>query len=188
MNHKIMETLVTSRNVDGTAQIAPMGIWQTKSHYVLAPFKPSRTLDNVLRSGVVVLNFTDQVQIFAGCLSGRYDWPVVTAHKIECFVLAAALTHVELELDHVVEHDLRPEMHCKLVHEQMHAPFRGFNRAQAAVIELAILTSRLNMLPAQKVQSEFDYLKIAIDKTAGPDERRAWDWLAAKVEQAGHVV
>ena len=112
-----METLVTSRNADGTAQIAPMGIWQTADHYVLAPFKPSRTLDNVLASRVVVLNFTDQVKVFAGCLTGRYDWPVTPATKIECFVLTAALTHVELTLDHVVEHELRPELHCKVVHD-----------------------------------------------------------------------
>jgi len=185
VNHKIIETLVTSQNADGTAHIAPMGIWQTAQHFVLAPFKPSQTLVNVLHSGVVVLNFTDQVTIFAGCLSGRYDWPVISANKIECPVLQAALTHIELELSHVVEDEIRPELHCNVVHEQMHAGFNGFNRAQAAVIELAILTSRLDRLPTEKIQSEYDYLKIAVDKTAGADERKAWGWLAAKVEQAG---
>jgi hypothetical protein len=67
------------------------------------------------------------------------------------------------------------------VHTAQHCPFVGFNRAQAAVVEGAILVSRLRMLPAAKVQAEMDYLQIAIDKTAGPAEREAWQWLAEAV-------
>ena len=60
--------------------------------------------------------------------------------------------------------------------------FPGFNRAQAAVIEGAVLVSRLGMLPRDKVETEMDYLQIAIDKTAGPLEQEAWDWLYAAVQ------
>ena len=38
------------------------------------------------------------------------------------------------------------------------APFRGFNRAQAAVVEAAILVSRLHMLPPDKIEREIGYL------------------------------
>ena len=37
------------------------------------------------------------------------------------------------------------------------------------------------MLPAEKIEDEIAYLKIAIDKTAGPDEEQAWYWLLEKV-------
>ena len=47
----------------------------------------------------------------------------------------------------------------------------------AAVIEGAVLISRLRMLPAEKVDSELAYLQIAIDKTASDEEREAWGWL-----------
>ena len=57
------------------------------------------------------------------------------------------------------------------VHEVTHAPFIGFNRAQAAVIEGAVLVSRLHMLPRRRSTAEMAYLQIAIDKTAG--RRRA---------------
>jgi hypothetical protein len=56
------------------------------------------------------------------------------------------------------------------------------NRAQAAVLELAVLTTRLEMLPPEKVESELKYLEIAIAKTAGPREREAWLWLMARIE------
>jgi hypothetical protein len=69
------------------------------------------------------------------------------------------------------------------VHEVAHSNFVGFNRAQAAVIEGAVLVSRLHMLPPQKVDNEMAYLQIAIDKTAGPAEREAWGWLLDAVQR-----
>ena len=51
----------------------------------------------------------------------------------------------------------------------------------AVVVEGAVLVSRLNMLPPDKVDSEMDYLQIAIDKTAGPEEHEAWGWLREAV-------
>jgi len=77
----------------------------------------------------------------------------------------------------VEEDAARPRFRCRIVHEEIHAPFQGFNRAQAAVIEAAVLVSRLHMLPAAKVDTEMSYLQIAIDKTAGPEEHEAWGWL-----------
>lgn len=64
----------------------------------------------------------------------------------------------------------------------MHQAFNGFNRAQAAVIELAVLASRLHMLPKGKVEMELTYLQIAIDKTAGSRELEAWQWLIEKID------
>ena len=80
------------------------------------------------------------------------------------------------------EDELRPRFHCRIVHEAIHAPFRGFNRAQAAVIETAILASRLKMLPREKIEQELAYLQIAVEKTAGPREHEAWRILVEKIE------
>jgi len=62
-----------------------------------------------------------------------------------------------------------------------HAPFLGFNRAQAAVIEAAILVSRLEMLPRDKIEKEIAYLQIAVGKTAGAPEQEAWQWLMESI-------
>jgi hypothetical protein len=68
-----------------------------------------------------------------------------------------------------------------VVHAASHAPFLGYNRAQAAVIEAAILSTRLHLLPRDKVETELAYLEIAVSKTAGPAEAEAWAWIAEKV-------
>lgn len=160
-----------------------MGITRRGDLYVIAPFRPSTTLDNVLRTGFAVVNFTDDVRVFAGCLTGRYDWPLVEAARVDAPRLAGALAHAELELEAVEEDDVRPRLICRPVLEAMHRPFQGFNRAQAAVLELAILVSRLDRLPFDKVAREIEYLRIAIDKTAGPREQESWDWLMTRVTE-----
>ncbi len=95
--------------------------------------------------------------------------------------LAGSLAHTELELDTLQDDKQRPVLRMRCVHSETHAPFAGFNRAQAAVVEGAILVSRLFMLPADKVDHEMAYLQIAIDKTAGEMEHAAWDWITAAV-------
>jgi len=44
-----------------------------------------------------------------------------------------------------------------------------------------VLVSRLKRLPMEKIQQEMDYLRIAIDKTAGERELEAWSWLTEAV-------
>ena len=179
----IRETIVTTVNADNTVQIAPMGIREENNLIVIAPFRPSTTLDNLKRTGAAVINMTDDVRIFAGCLTGRYDWPTVPAHKIRGRRLQDSLAHLEVEVARVEEDATRPRFHCEILHRETHRPFLGFNRAQNAVLEAAILISRLHMLPVDKIDSEIKYLQIAIDKTAGDAEREAWDWLMARVSE-----
>ena len=179
----IRETIVTTTDPDGRVHIAPIGIIADGECWVIAPFRPSATLENLQRVPHAVANYTDDVLVFAGCLTGRRDWPVRPAATVRGAVLEQALAHAELTVEQVSEDDLRPRFHCRVVHEETHRPFRGFNRAQAAVIEAAILVSRLHMLPPEKVEREIAYLEIAVAKTAGPDERQAWDWLMEKFDR-----
>lgn len=178
----IYETVITTLNADGSAHIAPFGIRERDNMVIIAPFRPSASLDNLLRTGRAVVNLTDDVRIFAGALTGRRAWPVQRAEKIDGYVLQAALAHRELELADIKEDALRPELSFRVVHEVMHAPFRGFNRAQAAVLEAAVLVSRLQMLPPEKIATEIAYLTIAIDKTSGEREQQAWSWLMERIE------
>ena len=178
----IYETIITTSNADGSPDIAPFGIRELDGNVIIAPFRPSTSLDNLLLNGRAVVNATDDVRVFAGALTGRRDWPVRRADTIDGWVLQSALSHRELELLGVKEHEMRPELTFRVVHEATHSPFRGFNRAQAAVLEAAVLVSRLHMLPIEKIESEIKYLAIAIDKTAGENELQAWRWLMEKIE------
>jgi uncharacterized protein len=43
------------------------------------------------------------------------------------------------------------------------------------------LVSRLDFLPREKIEREIDYLRIAVEKTAGAAEQEAWNWLIEKI-------
>jgi hypothetical protein len=179
----IQETIVTTQSLHAVVHIAPMGIHRVDDGQMLVmPFRPSTTLDNILATGCAVLSHTDDVRVFAGCLTGRRQWPLVDAEHVPVSRLANCLSHVELELDRVEEDAVRPRLYCKLIHEANHLPFKGFNRAQHAVLEAAILVSRLHLLPWGKVESELAYLRSGFEKCAGERESEAWGWLMEKVE------
>jgi hypothetical protein len=179
----IREVIVTTRDPDGGTHVAPMGVRVEDGLTVIAPFRPSRTLDNIVRERFAVVNCTDDVRVYAGAVTGRSDWPLVRATRVPGARLAQVLAHMELEVRRFDDHPERPRFHCAVVHGEAHAPFTGFNRAQGAVLEAAILVSRLDRLPADKVARELDYLRIAVDKTAGEREREAWAWLEARVHE-----
>ena len=184
MNERIFETVITTCSLLGAVHIAPMGVRYEGEDVVLKPFRPSQTLDNLVATRTAVLNVITDVRVFAGCVTGRRSWttlPVPAANGVSAVRLACAHTHVLLHVGEIREDAQRPTLRLLRVHEVQHTAYPGFNRAQAAVIEGAVLASRLHLLPRDKVESEMAYLQIAIDKTAGPPEREAWGWLQEAV-------
>ena len=179
----IRECIVITQSKAGAVHIAPLGLIEEGEHLVIAPFRPSLTLDNLRENPFAVANYTDDVLVFAGCLTGRREWPTKPATKVPGAVLEQALAHAELQVVAVAEDEQRPRFRCAVIHEANHRPFHGFNRAQAAVVEAAILVSRLHMLPPEKIKREIGYLQIAIDKPAGPRERQAWEWLMERIAE-----
>lgn len=183
MNDVIHECVVSSVSPEGLPHVAPMGVRYRSDQLgrngvvVLMPFVPSTTLSNIVAVRHAVLNIVLDTRVFAGCVTGRKAWPTRPAERVPGVRLEAALSHVELRLESISDDPQRPVLQMARVYEVQHAPFIGFNRAQAAVIEGAVLVSRLHMLPPEKVATEMAYLQIAIDKTAGPEEHEAWGWL-----------
>ncbi len=179
----IQEVIVTTQNAKGDTHIAPMGIHVEGDQLIILPFRPSTTLNNILEIKTAVINYCDDVRVFAGCLTGKRDWPLTPANNIKGHYLTCALAHRELELASIDDDETRPKLFCKTVQTVNHAPFLGFNRAQYAVLEAAILVSRLHMLPMEKIESEINYLAIGLNKTAGDRELEAWGWLMAVIDQ-----
>ena len=77
------------------------------------------------------------------------------------------------------EERLRLEARVVAVHEGR--PFLGFNRARHAVVEGAILVTRLHLLDADEVRRQFRELAVLVEKTGGPREREAFRLLEEKV-------
>jgi len=184
MNDVIYECVVSTVNAAGQPHVAPMGVrYLPEGRVLLMPFKPSTTLDNLLASRHAALNVLTDTRVFAGCVTGRKVWPMLPMARAPGLRLTCAQRHLELQLEDVSDDPQRPVLRLATLHDQTHALFNGLNRAQAAVVEGAVLVSRLHMLPPAKVDAEMAYLQIAIAKTASPAEHEAWAWLTEAIAQ-----
>lgn len=177
---KINEIILISECEDGSPHIAPFGIRECDGFILIAPFRPSISLDNLLSGRRATINAIDDVRVFAGTLTGRRSWLV--EDRAGALVLQSTLSYKSLKLEKVEDDIQRPKLFFSVLKEEMLKPFQGYNRAQAAVVELCVLVSRLNILPIEKITSEMEYLRIAIEKTAGHIELEASGWLVEAIE------
>ena len=77
----IRECIVTTLSEEGKVHIAPLGLIAEEGGWILAPFRPSTTLDNLRANPYAVASFTDDVLVFACCLIGNRDWPTRPATR-----------------------------------------------------------------------------------------------------------
>ena len=174
----VRETIVTTKNIDQSIKKSPLGIYIEENTLKIRPFKPSSSLENILRNGSGVINYIDDVRIFASCIVKKnINIKFVETNKIDCSRIKNAVSHTEFIVEKVDENKERPTIICKPINEEIHKMYYGFNRAKSAVIELCILASRLGIIDSKKIEDEIKYLEIAINKTAGTNEIEAWSWL-----------
>ena len=143
----VRETIVTTKNIDNTIKISPLGIYIDEEILRIKPFKPSISLDNILRNKSGVINYVDDVRVFASCIvKNDLKIELTKVDKIDCSRIKSAVSHTEFIIDHVKDDNLRPTIICKPVNEEIHRMYYGLNRAKSAVLELCILASRLGIV------------------------------------------
>jgi hypothetical protein len=179
----IHEVIVTTISNEDIVHIAPMGIRFIDKQVVISPFKPSTTLNNITENNIATINFIDDVRVFAGIVSRhKKDWELSARTDLEIVPnLTLTNTFYNVVVNEYQEDDKRPNIICDIKNSKIIKPFLGFNRAQFSVIEAAVLLSRLGMISMEKIDREIEYLKIGIDKTAGPNELEAWGWIQDKI-------
>ena len=174
----VRETLVTTKNIDESIKVSPLGVYIDDKILELKPFKPSKSLENILRNESGVINYVDDVRIFASCITNKgIQINFKKVSKIDCSRIEKAISHTEFIVKDIKDDNQRPTIICEPINEETHKMFYGFNRAKSAIIELCILASRLGIIEDSKIKREISYLKIAIEKTAGENELEAWNWL-----------
>lgn len=183
----ILEGIVTTVNSDGTPNISPMGpiVDEGLTRLVLRPYQTSRTYQNLKRTGEGVLHVTDDVELLARAAVNRLDPlpPLLPARGVQGFMLADACRWYAFRVTTLDDASERTRIECQVVECGIIREFFGFNRAKHAVVEAAILATRIAFLPLEEIQSEFQRLAVIVEKTAGDQEQRAFEFLRAYVEE-----
>lgn len=182
----ILEGLVTTTDPAGAMHLAPMGprVEPDWSGFLLRPFPTSQTYRNLKAHGQGVLHVTDDVLLLARAAVGQAP-PQESrpADRVSGFVLPSACRFYEFVVREMDESRERVHIWTRVVHRGTLREFFGLNRAKHAVVEAAILATRLHLLPADEVRADYRKLRILVEKTGGPAEHEAFEFLTAHVER-----
>lgn len=183
----ILEGVVTTLDGDGRLNVAPMGpvVEPAMSTLLLRPFTTSTTYRNLKRSGAGVFHVTDDVLLLARAAVGELHEPPATlpAQRVAGAVLADACRWYEFTVESLDDSEERTRIEARVVHSGRLRDFFGFNRAKHAVVEAAILATRVHLLDVDDIRRQFAALRVPVEKTAGPQEREAFALLERHVAQ-----
>src|SRR4051795_10372523 len=180
----ILETVVTTINPDGSVNCAAMGIEWGEQRIVIKPFRGTRTLRNLRATGTAVVNVTDDILLFSQAALGDPHPPTRPAASVDGAVLDDACSWRELRVEAIDDGSHRARVTALVVDAGTGREFLGLNRARHAVLEASILASRARLLDAQDIRAELRPLQVLVDKTAGPREREAMDYVMWHVRAA----
>lgn len=185
----ILEGLVTTTNPDGSPHVAPMGPrvdGPDFTRFTLRPFPTSRTYQNLRAHPEGVLHVTDDAFLLAKAAVGAVDpFPATRpAAGVNGFVLADACRYFEFRAATLDDREERVRIDAAVVGSGRLREFFGFNRAKHAVVEAAILATRLHLIPPAEIAAEYRKLRVIVDKTGGPAELEAMAFLEQHLREA----
>lgn len=177
----ILEGIVTTLDADGAVNISPMGpeVDDAMTRLVLKPYQSSTTYRNLKRTGQGVFHVTDDVELIAQAAVGVPDPPpeLLPARSVEGRILSGACRWYTLRVASLDDCQERTRIECDVVEGGHLRDFFGFNRGKHAVLEAAILATRIAFLPIEEILSQFERLAVLVEKTGGPAEQRAFEFL-----------
>jgi hypothetical protein len=188
----ILEAIVTTLNADQSVNVSPMGplVDASMKEFTLRPYETSMTCQNLQRTRQGVLHVTDDVELLARAAINQLDPlpEMVAATAVEGSILVAACRWYAFEVVSLDDRNEPVTMQCQVVESGRQRDFFGFNRAKHAVLEAAILATRVQFLPAALIRSQLEQLAVIVGKTAGAQEQRAFDLLQDYVDnQVGNA-
>jgi hypothetical protein len=181
----ILEGIVVSQDGAGRTNIAPMGprVDRAITRLVLRPFKTADTYLNLKATGCGVFHVTDDVELLAYAAVGELRPPALVAvNDFPCPRLADCCRWLAFRVDSLDDATERTTIDCHIVAQGEVRPFFGFNRAKHAVVEAAILATRIGIMNASEIHRELARLETPVQKTAGLEERRAFEYLRRYIE------
>jgi hypothetical protein len=188
----ILEGIVTTVCADDSVHIAAMGaaIDDSQSRSIrrmeLRPYQGTTTLANLERAGQGVFHVTDDVELLARAAIRRLDVlpQLMPAQAAEGWILSDACRWYALRVTKLDASGPRANVEADVVAEGRLRDFFGLNRAKHAVVEAAILATRVAWTPSDELRGSFGRLAVLVEKTGGAAEQRAFALLSDYVNQS----
>ncbi len=169
----IVESIFSTLDATGTPNFAPMGIVWGEENAVVRPYRNTRTCRNLLANGYGVANLSDDALAFVQCGLYKAVLPHFPATRVPGVVFQGCCSWLELEVRKQGGSEERAEFECRIQHKGRQHDFLGFCRAGNAVIEAAILATRLAFSGQAKANEDLNHYMRIVDKTGDQREKEA---------------
>lgn len=179
----IIEAIFSTVDRAGRPNFAPMGLHWGETEMTVRPFRDTTTCRNLMDTSAGVANLTDDVLLFAQTALSDAQPTCRPAGHIQGVVLQDVCSWRELEVVEAVTTGQRASFRCRVVGRGSEREFIGFNRARGAIIEAAILATRLHLHSPDHVESALDRYADIVSRTGGEREAEAMNYIQGFVTE-----
>lgn len=192
----IREAIVSTIDAAGNPNFAPMGVTMEEvesaeqgAEMVLRVYRGSRTWGNLQEVGEGVVNFSDDVLLFVATalFDARPEWePSFAVRPPGIKGALGRWEFVVVAQEEEVQREARVNrVTVRVVHTVGgYGGFKGFCRAQWAVLEAAIAATRVGYL-GPEVLACWEYWRGLVERTGGRREKKAFFMVRRYLERQG---
>ena len=181
----IIEGLLITLSEDRAINLSPMGVkFSADGQMVLLrPFKTSRSFKNLARDGEAVFHVTDDASLIAHAALGDITvLPSLTPiGDTGLSYLSDACRWYYLRLATKNTSGIRASFDMHVSDQGVIRDFMGFNRAKYAIVEAAILATRVGILPSEQIRQYMEMLEPSVHKTGGVPEKETFSYVKSNI-------
>ena len=179
----IVETIVSTLDETGRPNFAPIGIVWDAEYVTVRPYRDTSTCRNLLATGYGVVNISDDVLAYVQCCLSNAVLPHFPARVVPGIVFDGCCSWREIEVTARNGSEERAELRCRVLYEGRRKDFLGFCRGANAVIEAAILATRLQWCDRNALMQEMARYRTVVEKTGDAAQKRAFQIIDDYVEK-----
>jgi len=181
----IVETIFSTLDDAGQPDFAPMGVVWGSEFLTVRPYRSTQTCRNLLANGYGVANLTDDVLAFVRCGLYQEVLPHFPAKVAPGVVFQGTCSWREIEVISRGGSEDRAELLCRILYTGRQKDFLGFCRAGSAVIEAAILATRLAYRDRKTIAANLGHYGEIVDKTGDETEKQAFQLVRDYIRKRG---
>ena len=155
----LYECIISTKNEDSSYNLAPFGVYIFKNNVFLKMYKWSRTLKNVLRSRIFVINFVQDGILFLKVLAKEFnDIETFPSENFKLPVIKNCNAYLECIMEEAKEYKDFYFIKGKILSEKIFNK-NFINRGNYMCIEIAIKLTRRNF----NIEKELSIIRKTMD-------------------------
>jgi hypothetical protein len=183
----IVECIFSTLNPTGKPNFAPMGLVWGEREITVRPFVQTSTYHNLQATGYGVASLTDDIPAYVKTSLHREVLPHFAARAVPGAVYQEACSWRELQVVDMQDDGLRADVRCRVVESGWLREFVGFCRARNAVIEAAIIATRLQYFEPDWILERLSEYAEIVAKTGDEPEELAFQEISAYIRRWLHA-